>query len=510
MVKAYMIYKLDLRLQEIKERSGIPFGGVAQFYFGDMLQLRPVCGKYIFEGPQNSSFKLTHDLESRWERMQVLNLEINHRQGKFREYAEILNRIRVGKQTPEDIEKLNTVVRTKDHPDLQNVDLFIVCKKVDCARINENYLDKQSGEEIFIKARHHLQTQKNYKPLICQKEGTIGNSSFMDNLRVKLGCKVILIHNIDISDGLTNGQLGILVDVLRADDGTVIKLIVEFKNENIGKKNRLNHPKLALRYPKGTMIEKVSFSYDLSKKSTVGSTKPTLIQFPIKVAQAITAHKIQGQTIPQPSKVALDLASIFDDSQGYVMLSRMENLDQVYILASTNEEKLKPSPKALAELEKMNKRSINENPIPWKQTNPQIVKIASLNCMNLINNLEDIRCDYTLKESTIIAFSETWLNQGVELSLEGYEAHFNSVGPGKGIAVYFKTGSFKHVCDIQKQKMQLTKFESSTLDLIAVYRSEQGNSSELLEHLKNLITPEKNTAICGDFDICYLSTLFFL
>ena len=184
---------------------------------------------------------------------------------------------------------------------------------MDCARINENYLDKQSGEEIFIKARHHLQTQKNYKPLICQKEGTIGNSSFMDNLRVKLGCKVILIHNIDISDGLTNGQLGILVDVLRADDGTVIKLIVEFKKENIGKKSRTKHPKLALKYPKGTVIEKVSFSYDLRKKSTVGSTKPTLIQFPIKVAQAITAHKIQGQTIPQPSKVALDLASIFDE-----------------------------------------------------------------------------------------------------------------------------------------------------------------------------------------------------
>ena len=52
----------------------------------------------------------------------------------------------------------------------------------------------------------------------------------------------------------------------------------------------------------------------------------------------------------------------FDDAQGYVMLSRVENLEQVYILSSINEGKLKPSPKALAELEKMNKRSINQNP----------------------------------------------------------------------------------------------------------------------------------------------------
>ena len=42
------------------------------------------------------------------------------------------------------------------------------------------------------------------------------------------------------------------------------------------------------------------------------------------------------------------------------------------------------------------------------------------------------------------------------------------------------------------------------MDIIAVYRSEQGNSSELLEHIK-LITPEKNTVICGDFNICYFA-----
>ena len=188
------------------------------------------------------------------------------------------------------------------------------------------------------------------------------------------------------------------------------------------------------------------------------------------------------------------------------MLSRVANLEQVYIMSSTNEKKLKPSPKALAELKKMNERSINENPIPWDQTNPNTVKVASLNCMNLINNLEDIRCDNTLKKSTLIALSETWLDQKDQFNLEGYDAHFNSVGPGKGLAIYFKKENFNHVCDIQKQKMQLSKFESPKLDVITVYRSEQGNSSELLEHIKNLITHGKNTAICGDFNICYLST----
>ena len=37
MVKSDMIYQLDLKLQELKERVGTPFGGVSIVLFGDML-----------------------------------------------------------------------------------------------------------------------------------------------------------------------------------------------------------------------------------------------------------------------------------------------------------------------------------------------------------------------------------------------------------------------------------------------------------------------------------------
>ena len=57
----------------------------------------------------------------------------------------------------------------------------------------------------------------------------------MDILRLKIGCKIILIHNIDTSDGLTNGQLGKLIGIIQAENGSISKFIVEFKKENIGK-----------------------------------------------------------------------------------------------------------------------------------------------------------------------------------------------------------------------------------------------------------------------------------
>ena len=52
MVKADLLYMMDLRLQEIKCQPDKFLGGVAIFAFGDILQLRPVKETYIFEVPQ--------------------------------------------------------------------------------------------------------------------------------------------------------------------------------------------------------------------------------------------------------------------------------------------------------------------------------------------------------------------------------------------------------------------------------------------------------------------------
>ena len=185
------------------------------------------------------------------------------------------------------------------------------------------------------------------------------------------------------------------------------------------------------------------------------------------------------------------------------MLSRVEEFEQIYILDSLPEDKIRASGKALTELKEMNKRSINENPIPWKQENESCIKIASLNCMNLSNNYDDIVGDRTLMESSIIAFSETWLDQKTIVNLNGFKAHFNSIGPGKGLAIYMKDNTFHPLMDIKQEKMQLSKLQSQDLDLITVYRSDQGNTTELLQHLINLIDNDMATVVCGDFNICY-------
>ena len=506
MVKSDMMFQLDLRLQEIKEKIGVPFGGVAIFTFGDMLQLRPVLGRYVFEPPKNNSYLATYKLQSRWKMFKIINLEKNHRQGKFKDFADMLNRIRVGQHTEEDIKKLEERIRPRGHQDLQSASLFIVCTKKECGKINMNYLENFEGDEIMIKARHFLATRKKFNPYICRKEGTIGNTQFMDKLSLKNGCKVILIHNIDTSDGLTNGQLGVLKCLIKNDNGQVVKLIIEFENKNAGAKNRKNNSHLLSRFPNGTVIEKAAVSYQLTKKSTKNSGSPTLIQFPIKLAQAITAHKIQGQSIPRPVKVALDLASVFENSQAYVMLSRVEDIEQLYILDEIVREKIAPNFKALSELKLMNMRCENEHPQPWKKQNEDQVKIAHLNVMNLLHNYEDILCDTTLMESDIILCSETWLTGDDFETFGPYAAHLNNVGPGKGVAVLFKKGTFQHIVDIKEDRMQLTKMRSKRLDIIAMYRSSNASLTMVLDHLESVLTQDRTTIICGDFNLCYIET----
>ena len=112
MVKVDMLYMLDLRLQEITQKIGKPFGGISIIVFGDMMQLRPCLGRFICEVPKNPEFQITHRITPRWEMFQCILLTQNHRQGKDKAYADLLNRVRVGEQTNEDLDLLRTRIRS--------------------------------------------------------------------------------------------------------------------------------------------------------------------------------------------------------------------------------------------------------------------------------------------------------------------------------------------------------------------------------------------------------------
>ena len=56
-------------------------------------------------------------MRSLWELNQVAELKINHRQGDDHDYADLLNRVRLGKHTENDIQILQSRVRNEFPPD---------------------------------------------------------------------------------------------------------------------------------------------------------------------------------------------------------------------------------------------------------------------------------------------------------------------------------------------------------------------------------------------------------
>ena len=498
MMKADMLYQIDLRLQEVMGRPRVPFGGVCLMCFGDMLQLRPVLGNYIFQRPKEDTFSVVFDVAPRWSMLKVINLEENHRQGDDKAYADLLLRMRTESHTEEDLKVLRKRVFKKGHIWYKDVATTIVCTNAKAKEINDRELRKMEGEEMMFKAKHSHALQPDYKPMI-DEVGQVGKTSFVDELVVKKGCPVMLVSNIDVADCLSNGQLGTLVDTVKGGNGVVKWLMIKFKNVNVGKEWRQRHPGLAEIYPGCTGVEKLSWDYNLKEE---GPRHINIYQFPIKVAFAVTAHKIQGQSILKPAKVAVDLAGTKSSSQAYVMLSRVEDIEQIGIMGDFKESNVRIDKNALAELQKMNERSMNRNPTPWRD-GKEAVRIAALNVMNLRNNHRYLVQDPTLRFADIVCVSETWLSDGADgFTMEGYEVAYNSVGPGKGVAAFFRAEIFNQRTDCRLEGAQMSMFESPEVDVIIVYRSQGQNLEEIADKVDVWRDPAKVTVVCGDMNVC--------
>ena len=151
----------------------------------------------------------------------------------------------------------------------------------------------------------------------------------------------------------------------------------------------------------------------------------------------------------------------------------------------------------------MKSRSID----PWSKETDNTLKIDALNCAGLKAHFHDIQTDDRLIKADIIHLEETSLMEAEDESaftLDGYGQKFIKNGNGKGIATYYDNEKVEPVEEIKTGKFQIAKFKHNVLDIINVYRSQSGNSLELLDHLKKQIEPGRTTIITGDFNICFM------
>ena len=298
MLHDFRLDMIDKVLRTVRENDQ-PFGGIQLVMSGDFFQLPPVNRL----NEQGGGFVVYSDA---WQELQpaVLYLERQYRQND-EQLLEILTALRTGDVRRRHVEAL--LARTKiEPPDGDITELHTV--NVDVDDINIQKLAELPGEE-----RSYQQTTTGSKIYVENLQRSV---LAPENLVIKLGALVMAVKNSP-QKLYANGSIGTVVDFEPLTEYPV----VEFRDGR-----------------RVTMVPDVWELRDGERK------RASISQVPLRLAWAITVHKSQGMTL---DAAKIDLRKAFVEGMGYVALSRVRDLDNLY-LYGINRRALEVSPDALA------------------------------------------------------------------------------------------------------------------------------------------------------------------
>ena len=480
------------RLQQILVSRDL-FGGRAVLLVGDLLQLPPVKAPAVFSKPRNfKGSTLWKSTDSLWSNFEVVQLETNFRQGQGNPWTECLNRFRIGKPTKNDIALLES--RKKDTSSFTDAThLYYTNKEVNF--YNTSKLNSLSTPLVEAEATYIA--PPGYTPKIIN--GLIDKTQFAMNLQLKIGSRVMVILNIRISDSLVNGSLGTVVDFIRNKENSDVKaVVVRFDNPDSGRehmKDNLQDSQL------GCPIYRSSFEYPIPYSSSTSSkshfAKVTLSQFPLKLAWASTAHKVQGISIQKGSDVVLHGYPNMPPAMGYVMLSRSEDVNNVHLDHDFEVMQVRPNKLALTENARLAEVSIAH------EIDDLEFEIYFVNVRSLKKHYQDVMCDIFAQRSSQICLAETWMDPNEKEPIEWKEKIFSdaSVGSGKGCVVYSDVGTTFNIVKIANPRFQcIFQTVERGYQLVVCYLSSDCPLSDVTEILKIHLSTTMPKIIVGDFN----------
>lgn len=301
MVRADLMDAIDMLLRMYR-RNNLPFGGVQMLFIGDAFQIPPVVEKkdsaLLYQFYQSEHFFNSRVLRAN----PPLYLELKkiYRQ-KDRAFIELLNRVRVNDMRKEDYQLLNSRYEPGFRPKEKDRYVMLATTNKKVLAYNNNRLFELPGEERVYNAS--IEGDFNFRDFPAEYD-----------LHLKEGAQVMFVKN-NWEKEYYNGQIGRIA----AMDSEQIIVEVEDKD---GDTRIINVAR--------EIWEKVEYVWDdeegCVKETTVGS----FVQFPLKLAWAITVHKSQGLTF---EKVIADIGDSFAAGQAYVALSRCTTLEGLVLIS---------------------------------------------------------------------------------------------------------------------------------------------------------------------------------
>jgi ATP-dependent exoDNAse (exonuclease V) alpha subunit len=285
------------RIFKITRGNNLPFGGIQIILCGDFFQLPPVSDN-------RSNFDYVYKSKI-WKEMNphILYLESQYRQTDP-VFNEVLSAIRNNK-VDENIKRILIQTATQEFKG------SIIPTKLYTHNIDVDAINKQQLDMIGSKPYEYMMVSVGHESLVnALKRGCLAP----ENLILKKGAQVMFVRN-NYKAGYFNGTIG--------------RVINFDKNQN----------PIVETYEKNKItVEKTSWNIMEDNKISA-----EIIQYPLRLAWAITVHKSQGMTL---SVAEIDLSKSFVHGMGYVALSRVKSLKGVKLLGM-NETALKVDPEII-------------------------------------------------------------------------------------------------------------------------------------------------------------------
>ena len=316
MVRSDLLDAIDIILKHTRKVYHLPFGGVQMLFIGDLLQLPPVINddswrvlKNYYESPfffdaQALKTNPPHYLE----------LKKIYRQND-ETFIRILNNLRNNKLLPEDFSILNKAYNKEFIPESIGEYITLTTHNSKAEEINQKELTKLIGTLFTYKAE--ISGDFNEKSIIAES-----------TLNLKIGAQIMFIKN---------------------DKGDIKK----FYNGKLGTIKDLKHDKICVEFPgsdEDVVVEQetwknIRYTYNKDSDAIQEEELGTFIQYPLRLAWAITIHKSQGLTF---KKAIIDAGDSFAPGQVYVALSRLTSLDGLVLHSKIQSSSINTDQQALA------------------------------------------------------------------------------------------------------------------------------------------------------------------
>lgn len=297
MVRSDLLDAIDSVLRQYRKRHDLPFGGVQLLMIGDLQQLAPVVTpqeEHLLGQHYDTPFFFSSNALKQVGYLTVELKKIYRQQDE--QFISLLNQIRENKASEATLQALNQRYIPNFVPPKEGNYIRLTTHNAPAQYINEQQLAALPAQSFSFTA---------------DIEGDFPETSYPADFKLTLkpGAQVMFIKN-DPQHRFYNGMIGEVIGVKTDENGS--KIIVRSKDS--GEEFELE--KMEWTNAKYTLNEKT--------KEIEETVEGKFMQYPLRLAWAITIHKSQGLTFEH---AIIDASHSFTHGQTYVALSRCKTLE---------------------------------------------------------------------------------------------------------------------------------------------------------------------------------------